>query len=231
MVSSSYFSFLLSFFLIVSSNLTLSLTISCLTSRLLFTLSFLSIYSFNLSPLCALLPSPFFTLYTCKSHPAFVSADRAEFQHGYILSMKCWLQYHFLGSRGHATYVQKLNMDIVSCTVGVCRVAIRHTPPHFTCLTHAFINVFGTFLLCLLHFVSTAFIFPLVFFFFFCFLLSAVPPLCLSLSFPVLLLLSKLCLSVSDIVTVYEYRHRQSKDKRQHLPQKKPWWLLDLGCN
>lgn len=53
----------------------------------------------------------------------------------------------------------------------------------------------------------------------------------LSLSLPVFLLHSKLGLSVSDIVTVYEYRRRHSKDKRQHFLQRTPTWLLDLSCN
>lgn len=85
-LSSYYLSFLLSFFLIVSSvSFSHVLTISCLTSHPLSALSFLYLntlfwlnFFFSLSPLCSLPPSPFFTLYTLNSYPVFVSADRAE---------------------------------------------------------------------------------------------------------------------------------------------------------
>ena len=134
--------------------------------------------------------------------------------------MKSWLQFHFLGSRGFTTYVQKLNM-----ATGVWSRAMRHTLLFFTRLTDAFLNVFGTFLPRILHFLSTSFIFPPVLLAFFCL------PRCFSASISLLPCLSELGLSDGDIVAVYECRHRHGKDKRQHLVQRKPRWLLDPGRN
>lgn len=137
--------------------------------------------------------------------------------------MKRWLQFHFLDSRGYTTYVHKLNMEILSSAIGVCSIALQHILLSFSCLTDAFLNVFGPFLLCFLTFLfqphsSLHLLSP-----FFC------PQRRLSACvFPSL---SKLGLSVSDIATVYERRHRHSKDKRQHLLQRKFRRLLDPGCN
>lgn len=130
--------------------------------------------------------------------------------------MKCWLQFHFLGSCGYTAYAQKLNMDIFHPPVDfvVCSTCCSTLSRcHFSEMRFTFKHLSAV-----LHFVSATFIFPPVL----CILLSLslscfhVRPVCLDLS-------------VSDTVTVFRYRH--SKDKRQHLLQRKPRWLLDPGCN
>lgn len=121
----------------------------------------------------------------------------------------CWLNFHFLGSCGYTTYVEKLKMGIVSSSIwGLWQMT------NFVLIPQLFLIIFGTLLLS----------------FFILFQLHSSFHLCVSsrfLAFNVFLWLFKIGLSVGDIVTLCEYRHRHSKDKRQHFLQRKPWWLLD----
>lgn len=67
----------------------------------------------------------------------------------------CWLNFHFLGSCGYTTYVEKLKMGIVSSSIwGLWQMT------NFVLIPQLFLIIFGTLLLLLIfHFISASFIF------------------------------------------------------------------------
>lgn len=128
--------------------------------------------------------------------------------------MRRWPPLHFPGSRGCTTYVRKAKYGRLLHPPFVVEFVARQCDTLCSPL-----NVSGTFFfLCSLRFVATSFIFSAPFFALFCPLRLALPPCSLS----------SVCLSaISSLYMSAGTRH--SVDKRQHLVERKPCWLLDPG--
>lgn len=126
--------------------------------------------------------------------------------------MKCWLQFHFLGSPGDTTYVRKLNTDISSSAAGICSIAMRHSALLY--LSH------WCFLKCFWHLspVLSPFCFSLIHlptcFFFWFFLLPFVRrAISLPLSLSSSCSLSQVCLSaISSLYTSTHTDTARTKD-------------------